>query len=119
MIISFDFYVLIISMLIGSRILGIDMDDDNEVSIPINEGSNGSFGETDDMFDTIPDFNDPAVDVSDDEIDEDANNPIDEGSNGSFGEADEIFDVNPDSNYLSVDGPDHEIEGELLPGVPF
>ena len=70
MISSFNFYVLIISMLIGSRILGIDMDDGNEGSIPLDEGSNGSFGEADDMSDIIPDFNDPAEGVSDDGIDE-------------------------------------------------
>ena len=68
MIISFDFYVLIISMLIGSRILGIDMDDDNEVSIPIDEGSNGSFGEADETFDVNPDSNYLSVDAPDHDI---------------------------------------------------
>ena len=108
-----------ISILIGSRILGIDMDDDNELTSPIDEGSNGLFGETDDMSDNIPDFNDPSVGASDDEIDEDATNPMDEGSNGSFGEADESFDANPYSNDPSDDASNHDIEMELLPAVPF
>ena len=111
--------LLMLSILIGSRILGIDMDDDNELTSPIDEGSNGLFGETDDMSDNIPDFNDPSVGASDDEIDEDATNPMDEGSNGSFGEADESFDANPYSNDLSDDASNHDIEMELLPAVPF